>query len=32
MILENKEFPRDRADITGKEMLSLDIDNVQTIQ
>jgi hypothetical protein len=28
----DKKFSRDRADITGKEMLSFDIEDIQTIR
>lgn len=30
-LLRDKGFPRDRADIAGKEMLSFDIGNKETI-
>lgn len=31
LLLRDQGFPRDRADIAGKEMLSFDIKDVQTI-
>jgi nucleoside 2-deoxyribosyltransferase len=31
LLLRDKQFPRDRADITGKEMLPFDINNKDSI-
>ncbi|MGN6821899.1 MAG: hypothetical protein ACTHJ7_03845, partial [Candidatus Nitrosocosmicus sp.] len=32
LLLGDRKFPRDRADIAGKEMLSFDIQDIQTIR
>ena len=32
LLLGDQKFPRDRADIAGKDMLSFDIEDVQTIK